>query len=204
MIPSINLLSRRRKELLRRRHRVRLWSLTLGFYVMGLVVAWSAYATGMRTLSPAEALADVQVRLDARETERKILEKDLAKLRAQIDLIDAVTDHPDWSHLLRLIARANGEEVALQRLTITMNPGAAGMKGSDLPVRGPWSVAMTGVAPSQRTASEFVARLERLGVFQTVTLTETRERADPDASSAQVDFSVSCALGNARPTERRP
>lgn len=204
MTLAVNLLAARRVEALRRRRRTRAWSLTLAAYVLAIFAVWSGFAASMQMDSPAKALADVQVRLDARTTEQQSLTAELAKLRSQADLADAVADHPDWSLLLRLIAGANGEAVALNRITLITTPAPSTVKGSDLPEHGPWSLSMAGLAPSQRAASEFVARLEALNLFASVTLTETRERAGVAGDSPQVDFAVVCTMTERVPAGGRP
>lgn len=194
MSHSANLLSAARLAALSRRRRTRGWTALLSGYTLAVGVAWLGFAAAMRTTSSAEALADVQVRLDARETERINLAKEIAKREARLALTDAVVDHPDWSLLLRLIASANGQEVGLHRVTVVATPAADAAKGGDLPVHGPWTVSLAGMAPSQRAASEFVARLEALRVFASVTLTETREREGLAGGPALVDFAVLCTL----------
>lgn len=204
MTLAVNLLAARRVEALSRKRRTRAWSLTLAMYVLCIIGVWSGFAASMHAASPAKALADVQVQLDARTTEQQSITAELAKLRSQADLADAVADHPDWSLLLRLIAGANGEAVGLSRITLVTTPAASTAKGSDLPEHGPWSVSIAGLAPSQRAASEFVARLEALRLFASVTLTETRERAGVEGDSPQVDFAVVCTLTERAPAGGRP
>ncbi len=204
MSTVVNLLSRHRVDALDRRRRTRAWSLALAAYGIGIFVTWSGFATAMRIPSPAVALADVQSRLDARETEHANLVKAISKLKSQSDLMEGVTDHPDWSLLLALIANAGAQEVGLQRLTLVATPSAATVKGSDIPEHGPWSLALAGAAPSQRSATEFVTRLEKLGIFNSVTLTETRERADAAGGTVQVDFAVLCVLTEKEAPGGRP
>lgn len=212
MNAPVNLLPASRREAQRIRRRARAWSVVTLAYLAGIGTLWGVLASGPAASSAAEALANIAVRTDARATEIKGLRAAIFAAQSQTALSQSVQDHPDWSRLLDLLASARGQDVAIERLALVSRAASAPQskgkpKAADLPDRGPWTLNIAGIAATQRDATDFVAGLEILGIFERVSLAETRERAEAGAGQvALVDFTVNCELSDrpAAPTDKAP
>lgn len=194
MTPAVNLLPAARRSRLRRRSRVRGWSVTAAVYALALLGVW----WGLVSLRPSDSdaaaqLSDVALRAQARDAELRELDRQIGVARAKADLANGVRNHPDWSELLRVLGAARGDDVAIERVSLTTKNNVQG-KAGDIPERGPWLLGIGGVASTRRAATEFVSRLESAGVFDRVALTETRERGEALAGGALVDFALTCEL----------
>jgi hypothetical protein len=195
-VAAVNLLPLARVELLRQRRRTRIWILVVIGYSIVLAMFWSGYAASVPLRNGAEEVSVARTRLEAIEAELARTRKTAVDLRTRVELASAVADHPDWSLLLGVIAGIRNDEIAIERLQLSspgIVPPPKGRK-PDTPVRGPWNLILAGAAPSQRAASDFVARLEALGIFESISLRETRERTFTSDGGGVVDFTVACTL----------
>ncbi|CAG0996421.1 hypothetical protein PHYC_02591 [Phycisphaerales bacterium] len=198
---TINLLPAHRVRALRLRRRTRAWCLFGVAYILAIIALWSTYAAGSGvSTGMAEQISTAKTLLDSNERELEGLQKVLAEARNRVESAKAIVDHPDWSTLLEVLARTRGEDVALERLALAQRPDSVARPG-DLPARGPWTLNVAGAAASHGAATQFVLRLERSGLFESVSLSETRERGGSGiaGTTALIDFTVVCTVPNRAP-----
>ncbi len=205
-VRGVDLLPRSCREALASRRRARVWAIVCGVY--GALVAFSWLAAS----GPAPTLASELARANALTVVR---ERDLSQLRAEVKELaravsqtQAVGDHPDWSRLLALVARARGEKVVLSRIALepaTLAPAErAQPRALDATARPAYEVSLAGTGASQAAVSDYVLGLERLGLFESVTLVETRARATSDGVQGVVEFSLRCRLVERDRAEEAP
>lgn len=193
-----------------RRVRVRIWGSGVTVYTLALVVV---YAMAHSVWSPGDARADEQyveasLRLERAKKQVGLELADLGELQRQWVAIRTVGSQPDWSVLLARIAGDLGEQALLT--SVTLSPSDRGAlkaaatsrkkdpKASDPPVVGEerYLLSMTGLALSQHAVHGYVDHLEKLGVFDRVSLIETRRVMAMGKDAVQ--FSVECELGGQR------
>lgn len=197
---SMNLLPKSRVEAVRRRARIRVWSVVCPLYAATLLGAWGAMAASADT---GDTLRDDLARLEARaeETRGRITEvrRVLAAERRGLVVAQALGEHPDFSILLSMLARSRSDKVTLQRVDlapVTTNVRSKAQPQGDTITRR-YQLLISGTAEGQRTVTAYIASLEELGLFESVTLKETRARnsAEPDGP-ALVGFELSCVLAD--------
>jgi len=195
-IVGVDLLPRSCREALAGRRRKRVWAMVCGLYGAMVAISWLA------SPGPAPTLASELARANAltvvRERELETVRGEVRELARSVGLAQAVGDHPNWSRLLSLVARARGEKVVLSRIAVeSVAAGATdraqARSNEGLPRPG-YEVSLAGTGVNQASVSEFVLGLERLGLFDSVTLVETRARATSDGVQGVVEFSLRCRL----------
>ncbi len=183
------------------RRRARAWGSWLSIYGAFLLCACGVYATGGDTFPSGQPdVEQVRARAESLSAELADLRKAIAATRAEQQSVLAAQNHPDWSRLLNLVAVQRGEDVVLTGLE--MRPSArkstarsAAPAGKPDAVPGQYTIGVTGIGRSQRSVSDFVARLEGLGLFQSVSINQTGRALVEGAE--MVDFSVTCELDGA-------
>lgn len=128
-----------------------------------------------------------------------------AAARSQLQANSRLTQRPDWSLLMGLISDAGADQVMLRRVAVRRadpppapieikKPGAkprpAGESGPVAPSE--FAVELSGFARTSLETSEFAMRLEKLGLFEKVTLLETSR--EPYQGEQATRFSVRCTL----------
>ena len=202
----VNLIPASRREAKALRRRLRLWAGVLAIYgplaVAGYAACW-VFAGGGREADPhrqavGKLSADIQAAGREVRRTRAQIDQGLLKLRAQ----RAVVRHPDWSFLLAALGAAVGDEVVLERCTLSPLD-AAGARGSDAPpprARSPaaapepgYRLDVVGIARSAPAVSRYVLRLENTRLFDRVRLAKTSRQPFLDAEA--VGFHLECVLG---------
>ena len=175
------------------RGRLRLWAgVSLAYCVMtatAYAVCQSYHSDVGRTMS----LQNDQVQRQIRQAHL-----DISSLRQQITntlestrisrLLDTV---PDWSVVLRLLAKMLGDEVVL--LDITLQPPSAPSEGSDATPATPAVIlSLHGFARNQPGISQFAIRLEHTNLFSQVAVLETKREPFGDADA--ISFTMHCTI----------
>jgi hypothetical protein len=209
---SLNLLPPRRRTELRLRHRFHLW--TLGSVVYGVVTLGACIA-----LAAGEPVVDLRETRElsnlAREKEmfddlKKQYTASMVEERRRKEGADLVADHPDWSILLDLLADNRGDDAVI--VGVDVQPDVASAKGSDAKPRvreakakgdkdvmdkaetrpDAYTIRIEGFASTQTAVAEFADRIQRIGVFGSVTLQRSSTRLLEQRPV--VDFIVICRL----------
>jgi hypothetical protein len=179
-VTYVNLIPTPRRERVRRAAHLRRWGFVAGaltaVVLVGVFVAHVARWSDHR---------DVLERRDRLATLVQSAEQDLAGLQGELAgamarqrASEAVGRRADWSVLLALLAETKGEDIALRRCRLA--PGQETVQRGGLQIEG--------YGLTQQAVSQFVIRLEQVGLFRTVKLTETRR--EPLGTGHAVAFRV--------------
>lgn len=180
-VPSLNLMPAGRLISGKRRRRVRAWACALAVYGTVAAGVWG-YFTFMSVT--AESVADELAKADAR---LKTVKAELAQVNAQVtqarreaEARHEVQFHPDFSILLRRVAYAAGGVITLDKVELgpmpTTDPKAP---KTDLAAPFGYRLKLTGLAATQGDVPTFAKELEKLGLFETVSVQSIRAREAP-------------------------
>ena len=227
-------LARRRARAVRKR--LRGWGAGVCFWCGLLAVVGVLLFEGSLSAEAArekERLDMMTRRLAEHDKELATTRVEVSRLQQRTDASALVTDHPDWSALLVMLAQERGKTVVLESvevnrlfarpaaLPVTLGPKpdkpARNSKESERPPGEAYLVRIMAVGESVRAAQGFVVRLEEQGLFDKVALIETRPSpAHGGATWFRVDCDVadvkrapqpptkSAAAGSAQPAEKIP
>lgn len=197
----INLIPKSRQLERQRRVRVRLWIGVLLIYAVSLVV----YCVAYRGLSTTHDLAALTDELAEKEAELTQLNDQHTSLRPKLNeqkLILAaersISDQPDWSLLLTYLAdEVLSDQIVLSGCTLAPPPS----KGDDASKakRDALVLTLTGYARTTPDVSQFILRLEQIGLFDKVTLTRTNR--EPYLAGQAIAFEARCLMNR---TEGQP
>jgi Tfp pilus assembly protein PilN len=187
----INLIPAHRRAAQQRRRRLRVW--------IGATVGWTgallAVCAGVRygtssgiESTAANELRAVQSHIDDVNGRLGSLKKQLAEMQSRQQTAVSITDQPDWSILLSLLAGVR-EEAVLREVTLRPDPASRSIM-----------LSVRGFCRSQAEVSQFVLRLQQLGLFDEVKLLRTGR--EPVLNTAAVTFDVSCEIRDADPAGR--
>jgi Tfp pilus assembly protein PilN len=197
---TANLLPMSRRRAAAREDRIVAWTIGIGLLACALGVATAAIRVSTRS-STAAATARELAGVDAELAQLATL-VDESKSRAQkaeshLAAARAIADHPDWSLLLNLLGTLRGDQIDLARVALGYRkPDAnanASVKSDARPARGYW-IRITGQALDQAAVAKFAVRLESAGLFDKVTLSESRKGA---AENALVEFQIDASIDDA-------
>jgi len=191
MIP-VNLLPAPHHARRQRRLRLRAWSLGLTAYAVAIAIA--AILANLPAQGHSPRLEAELARLDqaaARaDTDRTHLTALVYDHTRRINAARAVGEHPDWSGLLTHLARTGQklavlEQLELKRETASVSaksdptarpasPAAASHQSKDTATITTYALLITGHAATPGAVFEYARALENLGVFDEVTVKDTR------------------------------
>lgn len=207
-IRGVNLLPLARRRAARRRLRTRLWAAVGAAWAGTIIAVYIPFAaTKQREDAAIEGgMAQVSQRIDSAT-------KILAALRSQnlaavttLTAARAVADHPDWGVLLDMLGRTRGEGIVLERVELTpVSPSSARAQAPAdpaVPHSGGLAIGIEGAGESPSAVTEFTLKLERSGLFDRVTLLETKARSL--RGSDRTSFKLQCTIGPAEPGSPRP
>lgn len=184
LIPS-NLLRQRR-----RRHGIRLSLRVTAGYLTLLLLGTLAYLAGQ---NPPAADAAARQAVDSQQI--ALLEQRIAENRSALLDVDrrlngarALSDRPDWSTLLRLVAHAAGPEVLLHQTRVSTRGSGPSASAE---------VWLSGIAPDPWSVSAFALRLEDHQLFDRVRIDASRR--EPFRDRTATAFTLRCTLEPAVP-----
>lgn len=212
---SFNLMPAPRRHAKACRNRLRQWAAPfLAFAVMLVMVCVTCHKTwGVGPEPLAEQIRQTKDRIDMSGRTVEDLRKQLTAARWRLDTFKGVGRQPDWSMMLKLLSDGLGAEVVLRscELNETMISSIApkGRKGESLNAGGgaddnnrmAFVLDVAGLARSQTAVSQFVLRMERSGMFDSVRLVSTIR--EPFMNSKAVAFRLKCTLEGAARSRRR-
>ncbi|HTL31336.1 MAG TPA: hypothetical protein VL282_19035, partial [Tepidisphaeraceae bacterium] len=177
----INLIPAHRRDARARSRRLRAWIIGGGSYAVLLVFAclasygiWGGdqLAMAAQTERTARQLEETQ-RVNAK------LQPELAEAQGKLNMIKVVAEQPDWSVLLRLLAKSCSDQIALSSCKLD-EPGGdpsararAAKPPSPQSDHAPHLLVVAGFGRSQAEVSRFVLRLEEAKLFDQVSLIKT-------------------------------
>lgn len=211
MIQGVNLIPAHRRVAQLWRRRTRSWGVAVAIYALAIGGVWAGahvvWSGSDRAL--ARDLAEVNTQLEDAQRMVTQLRPRLAEAQTTLAATRSVGTKPDWSLLLGVLARLLGEETVLTACelepVITAAPTASvKLPGQDAKPSavGPsqavrrYVLRLRGLGRTQSAVSDYVLRLEQAGLFEKVTLIDTR--TEPFMDGHAVAFRVECLLGGAK------
>lgn len=208
---GVNLIPRSRRAARRRATRLRAWMVAAPLCASLLAGAygWLRVSWGVDTSSLAADLAKADEDIKTADREISRAKTRLAELQPQLRAARAVGDQPDWGTLLTLLADRLKDDSVLTSCVLAPAPDAAPAPGakaaprtgdaktreSGRPER--FTLMLTGLSRTQGSVAQFVSRLEAVGVFDRVSIVESR-RSSLSGEEA-VGFRVECLLSDTLP-----
>ncbi|HWA49611.1 MAG TPA: PilN domain-containing protein [Dongiaceae bacterium] len=182
----VNLIPAHRRVAQQRGRRLKVWiGVTIGWAGLLLAICAGVRYGGASDADAAAAneLRGVQSRIEQLDQMLATVKKQLAEAQSRQQTVIAITDQPDWSILLSLLARVR-EDVVLREVTLRPDPATRNI-----------TLALRGFSRTQAEASQFVLRLQQIGLFDEVKLLRTGR--EPVMNTAAVSFDVSCEIRGA-------
>jgi len=196
MTTSLDLSPARRKAIRATRKRTRIWVRSLAGLGVLLTIGTGigSAALGREDGTVLEDLDAVSLRIEELTSQKDSLATVVRSENASLRLIREIGSHPDWSHLLLLLADLTGERLTLDSVDLTLadRTWAGDVPPPNVAGNGPFALILQGRAKDQEDVTEFVLALETTGVFQRVNLVESMRSSDSTAA-----FRVECVLGRA-------
>lgn len=194
---GINLIPAERRCRHQRRARIRLWitiapictSMLAGLYGY-LAVNWETRTSDLvakRDLLAAE--------VDSTKKEVEQDKADANQIAAALWANHAVAEQPDWGLLLALLAEKLDDQTVLSGVDVRPaedSKGATAPKERVRPDR--YTIRLMGYSQRQEGVSQFVLNLEKLGLFDSVVMKESRRTTILSADA--VEFRVECAVSD--------
>lgn len=197
---NVNLIPARRRDARRRRAHLRWCAVGCAAYTLltttAAAIAWSAWTGEDPEVRKQIAHVDEEIH----RNEQALLESSatLSARQAMLTAARQIAGQPDWSYLLALLADKAGSDMVLRSCQLTPASDAAGeTKNVELHATGGLLVIVRGVAKSPQGAQQYVLRLEKTGLFDRVTLVETRR--EPFLNGEASAFRVDCVLSPSAP-----
>ena len=195
---DVNLIPASRLNARRRRRRVRLWAAGGAAYAASLLGVFLTYGHlgGGDRRAQADELDKTRARIQESRQAARAIQRDLAGAESVLQAARAVSDRPDWSIVLALLAKRLGEEVMLRQVLLKpgrIGPPSPAAAATPAGSHSPYLLKLAGYGRSQEAVSRFVLDIERTGAFDQVTLIKTSR--EPFLAIDAVGFQVECALG---------
>lgn len=187
--------------------RVRTWYKLL---VAALCVAAAVVAESRTRDNPSRAawasVSELESQIDARRRELASLRGESSVLAKELESVAAVSHHPDWTPALRMLADRLGEDLVLDSCVLNrprdLRPAITrGSKHDPAAIKpgskaghahAAFSIELGGLATTQTAVHRYLADVQASGLFDAVTLIETRTRTLGDRSL--VGFRLSCEI----------
>jgi hypothetical protein len=196
----VNLIPSHRRDAHARTFRLRAWSVGGSVYAVALIAACVVSYAIWGGDQAAVAVQSERATRQLEEAQRVVakLQPELSDAQARLETINVINEQPDWSVLLRLVAKASTDQIVLMGCRLdapSEEPRySAGRPATTQPVRSARVLAITGFGRSQASISHFVLRLEEAKLFDQVNLIKTSREAF--ASGEAFAFRIECSLSD--------
>ncbi len=204
---AIDLTPAPRREMKAVRARILRWATGLSAYAAVVFFACMFFASRCAGVNSALAATSAELNASIKATTELMLATDerLTDAQGKLEAVRSLGRQPDWRVPLTILAKSLGDEVVLERCRLkavkvtspaagrNASPGSAG-KGFP-PYRAPthFLMELSGFARSQEAVSQFILRLEGVGLFKDVALVQTARQ--PFLDRQAIAFQVKCLLG---------
>lgn len=191
---SVNLLPSwyTRRQAVRRR--TTLWLRVTTVWCVALAAAGGATASTMMR-SSRDIHVEVREASDRAKQARDRLDagrKRVGMLQRQLSLVEEIAGHPSWSVLLRELDAERKSGVVLDRVKIGPMKSPAASKSTPAAAPAGFRIVVRGLSRNVSEATEYAARLQSGGLFDSLSLTQTSPRIEAGASL--VEFEIEGAL----------
>ncbi len=199
------------------RVRLRAWAVACGLlgFTLAATAVWSRCAAGDDKPIPFVELSRVSQQISRDAEAAHDLQSRIALVRHEMQSVRFVSDQPDWSLLLQLVSNSLGDDVVLKSCDLTHRAEApVPMSARDLhpapvatvhpapepPHRETLILHLAGFARSQAEVSNFVLRLEAIGLFQNVKLLQSARQ--PLLAGEAIGFELECPIRAGQESQR--
>ena len=200
----INLLPQPRLQAIARGFRLRRWLAASACYAALLIAGYAmCMASAGSDVDATNAQLDkVNRQIDDLNRALATLRPQLSETQTKLAVARTVGDQPDWSKLLAIISSTLDDQIVLSnaRLDSTVGTGGSQRQAAAQPTSRPAGEAdgklmvnLQGFAKSQAAVTQFVLRLERLGLFDRVEMMNS-SRQQFGTSSEATAFRIDCEL----------
>lgn len=190
---SVNLVPQARRFTIRRRIRLRSWIIGGVAYVALLIIA---YTTCYLEWQDEEDSTQYQIELVTEQINHtnKVILNIRSKLVDRSRALHAsrmLSETPDWSAMLRLMADTLGDDIVLSHCGLlkserSIRTQAEGQAGGPLLI-----LQLSGFAHAQAEISQFALRLEQTSLFEEVNVMMKRE---PFRGEPAISFTLNCFI----------
>lgn len=181
----VNLIPITRRIAQQRRRRLQGWiGGAIGWTGALLAVCIGArlsYSTGPAANAAAELPAVQQQIVDLNDKIAAV-RKQLTEAQVVHETAQTVTDQPDWSILLSILGSAISDDVALREINLKPNPKD----------KKQYIVELRGFSRTQPGVSQFVIKLQQVGLFDDVKLLRTGR--EPVLNVSAITFDLACEI----------
>lgn len=199
---SLNLIPKWRRERRKLRARRKAWVIAGCVYAGLLSIGYAGWRFAWHDDERDMAATLTIARHDVEEMTHNIalLRGAAGKTRRALAVTEALLGEPDFSVALALAGRLRGDEVVLNRCSLdAATKGATSLPGDPA---GPPRFSVQGFGRSQAAVSQFALRLERSGLFQSVSVLKSNR--EPFLSGEAVAFRLECLLRTDAPESASP
>lgn len=197
---DFNLLPSKHVRAQARRRRTLNWIVGAGVYVTVVTIgAVATYAgSGPSRAAAQRERQEIERNIEKGKSEIAQLNKQLSDARHRLRTSVEVSKHPDWSILLKVLADLRDPSMLLDRVELSKvtteaaAKPAPGKKTSSPVTSTRFVLKLSGLASNLESVPAFVLRLEKIGLFASVKLVESRI-SDLNGRSVAM-FRVECTL----------
>jgi hypothetical protein len=181
---GVNLIPMARQHAKLQRKHLRRWAVCGASYAALLVSACvgARLAWSRDYLANAALLSQSGSRIAELNGTLHRVQQQLAAVQATRHAAQAISDQPDWSILLAILAGSSGDDVVLRE--VRLNADASSKQDLLLSLRG--------FGTTQPAVSQFVLRLQDTKLFDEVKLLRTGR--EPILAASAVTFEISCQI----------
>jgi Tfp pilus assembly protein PilN len=211
MTPGVNLIPLHRRRAKARRARSRAWFAIGGAYAVVLFIAGAALMLTSADV-PMKDLRKAASDIERSNQQLTAIRTVLAEAQQTLASARAVSDQPDWSILLVLLAKSQGDDGVLNRCELSPARDDAAMpQGPGAPPAAPVQtiglaakpaaasrsagragLRLSGLGRSQAAVAQFVLQLETTDLFEHVSLLQTTRQQYLGGEA--VAFELDCPL----------
>jgi Tfp pilus assembly protein PilN len=180
-VPSLNLMPAARVAQAHRKRRTRSWAAGLMVYTCAGAALWTYFATSGDRLASVQAdVVTTAAQIESVRLEFKTVQAKLLFAQREAEARHEVQHHPDMSVLLRQLAEAAGPNITFEKLELKPLPAPAGIV-TEPDLAAPWgyTLAVMGIAGSQGEVPRFALALQRLKLFEAVSVQSIKAREAP-------------------------
>ena len=183
---DVNLIPAPRRDARQRRRHIQWCATGCILYALGAATAGALARAAWGGRDPRISSQLAAVDQNVRQSEQALTEARARLNQAQTVLVAVrqISQRPDWSALLALLARKSENQIVLR--TCELSPPAGQSEGAFVAVA-------AGIARTPADAQEYAIRLQKTGLFERVTLLDTHR--EPFAGIEASAFRIECALG---------
>lgn len=178
---------------------VRLW-----FYPLGLCALLAIVVIGLAHAKPVdthgqlakERVVQANARIDQVQALIKTKSAILSQRQRELQAEQHLTERPDWSGVLTLVARQFDEQLMMTGCQLGTADdarirGGLGLLRAEVPDDSVWMI-LTGVAQVNSDVPGLIMRLEGLGLFERVVMTASQR--ETVAGGSRTTFTLACRV----------